>query len=66
MNQELADNEQVIAFSDPLLLSKTVEIDEEIVTRLHYILIAINCNEPIDPEKIDKCCNDTYEKLLEA
>ena len=53
------------AFSDPLLLRKTLEIVEEIITRLHYILIAINCKEPIDLEKIDKYCNDTYEKLLE-
>ena len=54
------------AFSDPLLLSKILEIDKEINTRLHYILIAINCKEPIDPEKYDKYCNDTYEKLLET
>ena len=54
------------AFSDPLLLSKTLEIGEEIITRLHYILIAINCKEAIDPEKIEKYCNDTHEKLLET
>nr|XP_047137589.1 uncharacterized protein LOC124814081 [Hydra vulgaris] len=51
------------AFSDPLLLSKILEMDEKII-RLHYILIANNCKDPNDPEKIDKSCNDTYKKLL--
>ena len=47
------ENLYIRAFSDPLLFSNTLEIDEEIIPRLHYIQIAINCKEPIDPEKID-------------
>ena len=53
MNQELVGQEQVIEeiyaeelFLDPSLHSKTLEIDEEVFTKLHNILIAISLQRP--------------------
>ena len=36
------------AFPDPFLLSKTLGIDEKIITRLHNTLNVINCKNPIN------------------
>lgn len=48
------------AFSKPELLSKVLEINENLVVRFHNILIAINSQDPINPEKIDNYCKETY------
>lgn len=50
--------------ANPQLLSRTLNIDEELIVRFRNILIAINCQEPINPEKLDSYCNDTYRLYL--
>lgn len=51
-------------FANPKLLSSVLNIDEELIERFRNILIAINCQEPINPEKIDAYCKDTYRLYL--
>lgn len=53
------------AFADPQLLSSVLNIDEELIVRFRNILISINCQEPINPEKFDAYCKETYKLYLE-
>lgn len=52
------------AFSNAKLLSEALDIDEELIIRFHNILIAINCQQPINPDKFDEYCKATYELYL--
>lgn len=52
-------------FSNPQLLSSVLKIDEELIERFRNILITINCQEAINPEKVDAYCKDTYRLYLE-
>ena len=51
-------------FANPQLLSSVLNIDEELIVRFRNILIAINCQEPINAEKIDTYCKATYGLYL--
>ncbi|XP_062543340.1 uncharacterized protein LOC134210917 [Armigeres subalbatus] len=53
------------AFSNPNLLSEALNVNEELIHRLWNILIAINCQEPINPEKLDSYCKATYRLYLQ-
>ena len=52
-------------FSNPKLLSSVPGIDEELVMRFRNILITINCQEAINPEKFDIYCKETYRLYLQ-
>lgn len=52
------------AFSNPELLSKVLDIDEELIVRFRNILIVINCEDPINPKKMDDYCKETYRRYL--
>lgn len=53
------------AFSNPELLSSVLGIEKELIERFRNILIAINCQEAINPEIFDEYCKDTYRFYLE-
>lgn len=51
-------------FSDPELLSNVLEIDRELVVRFKNILITINCQQPVNPQKVDVYARETYRYYL--
>ena len=52
------------AFSDVTKLSRILENDEQLISRLKNILIAINCSQPIKPHALSLYCKDTYSIYL--
>lgn len=52
-------------FSNPELLSSVLGIEKELIERFRNILIAINCQEALNPETFDQYCKDTYSFYLQ-
>ncbi len=42
-----------------------MKIDQELIERYRNILIAINCQQPLNPDKISSYCKDTYKLYLD-
>jgi hypothetical protein len=52
-------------FADPQKLSEALGINQELIERYRNILIAVNCQQPLNPEKLGQYCKDTYKLYLE-
>lgn len=53
------------AFSNPKELSRILKIDEKLIVMFRNILIAINCQQSLNPELFQEYCTQAYQRYLE-
>lgn len=53
------------AFSNPKELSQILEIDEELIVMFRNILIAITCQQSMEPKLFKDFCTQAYQRYLE-
>src|SRR5262249_42375254 len=48
-----------LAFSKPAILSEILELDVDLIKRIHTILVALSCQLPLDVSKFYDFCEET-------